>query len=207
MPEKCNVTEGFARICGQINLLSRPTLLVIAGGSCSGKSYLARKLKTTFPDSTLVPLDSFFKSVDDPTLPLNEDKKKIFDRPDSYHIVDFRLAVESLFYGQCAYLPKYNLLQGKVIGGVEKLKASDIVIAEGLFSITMLESLINKANAYIVYMETDYETALNRRIERDTELLGVTKEKVKNIFDTKVMPNHLQFVIPQKNKANLIITN
>jgi uridine kinase len=69
----------------------------------------------------------------------------------------------------------------------------------------MLEDKFDQIEMIKVYLDTDNMVCLNRRIKRDVKLFGVSAEQVRDLFLTKVIPCQLQFVVPQKIKAQILI--
>ena len=127
-------------------LLSDPPdgiMLAIAGGSCSGKSFLAAVLRRNLSDRgitvSVLPLDNFFKDKDDPDIPRDSAGRKLFDVPDSYRHCLFRLCAEQLSSGMDVYIPDYRKATNSILSDRgEKIKHCPRRIAEGLFVIDFL---------------------------------------------------------------------
>lgn len=194
---------GFEALRILIKNQTRPTLIAIAGASCSGKSYLAESL-SHLGVSMVVPLDNYFRDRDDPDLPRDESGRMIFDLPDSYLVQQFIRDVYLLLHGQPVMLPQYDkktnrqLPPGVLIGGNFK-----IIIAEGLFAISLLGGL--KHRMIKVYLDVDQQICLDRRIKRDTVAFGVAPARVEEIYQQKVLPYLRQYVFCQQQQADIII--
>lgn len=206
MPSK----EALQNIIALISGANGKALIVIAGGSCSGKSYFADKLsseldKLSMPNS-VVHLDNYFKDLDDPSLPRSESGRRLFDDPNSYHMFDFIFDVSKLISGKAIRMPAYDKAVCKrIVGSEMSVEPSNIIIAEGLFAISMLRCLesIEKIN---VFIDASESLRLDRRIKRDALKYGISEDKIRKTFLEKVEPCHLRYVEPQKNQARIIIS-
>lgn len=203
-----NVEDGLAYVVALVSKLRSPSLILIAGGSCSGKSYLAVKLKERFfahnKSTEIVQLDYYFKDLNDPTLPKNTDGRRLFDLPESYHLLEYKLAVARLVNGLEINVPNYDFATSRRLNGFgPQIEPAEVIIAEGLFAISVL--CPDYPSALKIYIDTDQELCLERRISRDTIRYGVSREVVKNNFISKVLPYHLKMVEPQKLETDVVI--
>ena len=202
--------EGFERVIGIIKDINKPTLLAIAGGSCSGKSYLNEALLDTSFNQFVhklssVPLDNFFRDIDDPNLPKNEEDRRVFDVPNSYHHQEYLGCLKMLLKSEDVLIPKYDIRDNKrILGQTISVEARPVIVTEGLFTI-LLASEIPNAKRINVFVEADDDTRLQRKIARDTKRYGISQDKVTEIFHCKVLPYHNMFVQPQINQAHLVI--
>lgn len=198
---------GITELMAILSQTSKPVLICVAGGSCSGKTYFSEQLEREARQHnsvSIISLDYYFKDLDDVDFPKNNEGRRLFDVPNSYYQDEFRLHIGQLFLGQDIWTPDYNFESNKRIGSRGKLVlAGEIIIAEGLFVIAILNNVY--PNVIKVYIEADENVRLERRIKRDTLLYQVSANKVIERFKSKVLPNHVKFVEPQKNYANIII--
>ncbi len=204
---------GFKRleeiIIDNIGRQRPPLLIVIAGGSCSGKTWLADLLKE-YLDSinasgAVVPLDRFFLDRDDPDLPRDRAGRKFWDVPEAFYRGEFQDAVLSLAKRRDAYLPCYDeVLNRRDRKKIYRLRPRPVIIAEGLFAITFLRCLDHK-QMLKVFMAADERTRLNRRIGRDLFKYSLPEEKIREIFNYKVAPCHERYVEPQRFQSDMII--
>ena len=203
-----SVEDGLSYVVALVSKLRSPPLILIAGGSCSGKSYSAVKLKemlVAYNESVgIVQLDYYFKDLNDPTLPKNADGRRLFDLPKSYHLLEYKRAVARLVSGLEINMPNYDFVTSRRLNGLGPLIGpAEVIIAEGLFAISVLHP--DYPSALKIYVDTDQELCLERRISRDTIRYGVSSEVVKNNFISKVLPYHLRLVEPQKSEADVVI--
>ncbi len=197
--------EALAEIKKLAGQSIKSIVIVIAGPTCAGKSYMANKLqdKLGLGMSSLLSLDSYFKDKNDNTLP-KLSGQAIYDEPGSYKQRNFRLAVQQLLLGSAVWVPLYDLERNECTDHAIELKTAQVIIAEGLYAIDFLKS---SKNLIKIYIDIDKELALKRRIRRDTKLYQVSPEIVKHHFELRVWPKVEQYILPQKQIADLIINN
>lgn len=218
MPTKVNWLE----LEKAIQRAPKPVCMAIAGGTCAGKSFLTQQIKGYYRlegrsvfYAQQLPLDAFFRDIEDPLLPHNQLGQAIFDLPSSYHGRDFIQAAATLMGGKkiplpehrSVLIPEYDLESNRVLPkprwGKLVYTPFGVLLAEGIYTIMFLckqpYSLIK------VYVETLEEVMLQRRIARDTKVLGVPVAAVRRVFTEKILPYHQQWVVRQKQWANYII--
>lgn len=200
--------EGLLKIFDALCGPGSRSLVLVAGGSCAGKTYLSDKLKILLerigPSVVLVPLDRFFRDLDDASLPKDAQGRKLFDLPASYHVDEYMAAVGNLVRGEPVHLPCYDLEASKRIeGSGDPVGPARVVVAEGLFAIYLLAELFPESIK--VYVEASEQVRLSRRILRDSARFGVSEEKIKSNYYQKVAPCHNRFVEPQKMLADFVI--
>lgn len=189
-------------------LLKLPIVVVIAGGTCSGKTSLAQELFNSFGSdlSLVISLDNYYKDYRDQTLPRDGDGHFLFDHPQAYRFPELIETVCLLSDGKKSHLPRYDIASNTIVeerGDI--LLPRPIIIVEGLFSLTYLNDLASRFNQLTIYMEVDYNTALARRLERDTKKYGVSKERVEKKFAKNIWPSHNDFVVNQKWQADIVV--
>lgn len=194
-------------------------LILDAGGSCSGKGYLAKILQERIPliqgcrpkTVSIVPMDDCFKNIDDPKLPFI-DGFPIFDVPKSYHLDEIISYVQDLIDGRSIRYPIYDLDNNKrVVGNIQRINPADVLIIDGLFAISGLEPLCNvlvrnaKVSILKVFIDADASTRLKRRTDRDIKY--ASEETIREVFMDRINPLHMYYVQPQSITANIIIRN
>lgn len=200
--------KGLVNLTKSITSSRKPVLINIAGGSCSGKSYFATKLKDRIKElgwqASIIILDYYFRDIDEPDFPKNQEGKLLFDVPESYRKNRFIQDVLKLIEGDDIQMPDYDVSTNKILSDCgETVPANQIIIAEGLFTIDFLNGICS--NTKNVYIDTPEQMCLKRRIERDTQRYNVDSEKVIATWEKKVLPCYHKFVEPQRDLANFII--
>jgi len=185
------------------SLCANPKILIgIAGGTGSGKTTLAEKIHEAFPDnSILISQDSYYK--DTPHLTFEERAKNNFDHPSS---LDFGLLGQDLINlknNQAINQPIYNFhIHGRE-KETKRIEPTDLIILEGilLFAVPEIRDLCDIK----IFVDTDSDTRVLRRIERDMTERSRDFNSVKNQYLTTVKAMHDEFVEPSKKYADVII--
>ena len=178
-------------------------IIGIAGGSGSGKTTLTNRLWKQFgPDEvSVLNHDSYYKRHDE--LPYEERCKLNYDHPDSF---DTPLLVEhlkALRTGQPVKVPIYDYSIHNRTDRTVTVYPAPVIIVEGILifaSPELCEQMDMK-----VYVDTDADVRILRRIMRDVKQRGRTLDSVVEQYLTTVKPMHEQFVEPSKRKADLIV--
>lgn len=191
----------------------KPTLILDAGGSCSGKSFFADKLKEEVSKFgrtiSIIRLDNCFRDIDDPCLP-HIGKIPVFDAPESYHQDEIKKYVSDLINGKSIRYPRYDLDKNKrIIGSTDLIEPADVVIVDGLFAIRELSYLCygyeDRIDIIKVYIEANSDTRLTRLIRRDQQY--AEERTIRSVFINRLLPLHMKHVQGQKRLANLVIEN
>ncbi len=182
---------------------SGPYLIGICGGSGSGKTLVALSvLKALGPEHVLLmEQDSYYKDL--AHLPLEERHHVNFDHPSAF---DNDLLLEHLHIllaGKPVQMPEYDYTRHTRSGKHIEIQPRDVILLDGIliFEDQRLRDLMDIR----VYVETDPDIRLSRRIRRDIAERGRTLETVLEQYETQVRPMHDQFVAPFKRYADIII--
>lgn len=171
-------------------------LIGVAGGSGSGKTTVASNLVKAFKaeDAVLVEQDAYYRELTN--MSLEERAKVNFDHPDS---IEFEL----LKNGVAIERPIYDFTTHSRKEGAVKINPSKIVIVEGIliFAVPEIRELLDVK----IFVDTDADEMILRRIERDMNERGRSFESVKTQYLTTVKPMYLEFCEPSKRYADIII--
>ncbi len=175
----------------------------IAGGTGSGKTSIARNIMHHLPkgSAVLIDHDSYYK--DHPDLPLEERKKLNYDHPDS---LDNELLVRHLHAlraGEAIEKPVYDFVTHSRLPRTERILPAPVIILEGI--LILADENIRNVCDIKIFVDTDADIRVFRRIRRDMEQRGRTFASIREQYYSTVRPMHLQFVEPSKRYANLII--
>ncbi len=178
-------------------------LIGIAGGSGSGKTTLANKLIECFgsDEVSILRHDNYYKRHDE--LPYEERTKLNYDHPDSFDTALLCEHIRALKDGHSIEMPVYDYSQHNRSDQVILVQPAPVIILEGImiFADQELCSLLDIK----VFVDTDADVRILRRILRDVKERGRSLDSVINQYLTTVKPMHEQFVDPSKRKADLII--
>ena len=178
-------------------------IIGIAGGSGSGKTTLALRLKERFGEDEvrLISHDSYYKRHDE--LPFEERCKLNYDHPDAFDN-DLLLAhLKQLRAGHSIQCPVYDYRVHNRSDRTIRIDPAPVVIVEGILLFAVPE-LCDQLDIK-VFVDTDADVRILRRILRDVKRRGRTLDSVINQYLTTVKPMHEQFVEPSKRKADLIV--
>ena len=178
-----------------------PLMIGIAGGSCSGKSSIARRLSTLVGGGLLVlGLDAYYRDFSG----VPEDEIEV-DVPEA---LDDTLLVEQLAVlaaGRPVEKPVYDYAtHSRRPGGGLRIEPGEYVVLEGLFALywPKVRELLDLG----VFVTVDHDTALQRRIERDIRERGRTEASVRTQYRDKVRPNFERLVEPTMRCADLVVS-
>lgn len=183
--------------------MNRPLLIGICGGTGSGKSTVSHEILRSLPEESIaiVEQDAYYK--DQSSLTFEERVKTNYDHPDAF---DTPLLVEhlkKLQAGQAIDKPIYDFSIHNRIKETTRVEPRDIIMLEGI--LILQEPDIRDILDIKIYVDTDPDVRIIRRITRDIKERGRTYESVINQYLNVVRPMHLQFVEPSKRYADIII--
>ena len=174
----------------------------IAGGTGSGKTTLVSNIMTQFEGMvTVLSHDNYYKRHDE--LTFEERSGLNYDEPDA---IETSLMVEhltALRAGQPIDFPVYDFTRHNRSDESIHLEPKPVIIVEGIliFENEPLRDLMDIR----LFVDTDADVRLCRRIKRDVEKRGRTLESVLTQYQTTVKPMHEKYVEPSKKYANLVI--
>lgn len=178
-------------------------LIGVAGGSGSGKTTVASNLVKAFKaeDAVLVEQDAYYRELTN--MSLEERAKVNFDHPDSIEFELLRKHLENLKNEVAIERPIYDFTTHSRKEGAVKINPSKIVIVEGIliFAVPEIRELLDVK----IFVDTDADEMILRRIERDMNERGRSFESVKTQYLTTVKPMYLEFCEPSKRYADIII--
>jgi len=178
-------------------------IIGIAGGTGSGKSTIAKSLlkSASFERAAIIKQDNYYK--DQSHLPYEERVLTNYDHPFAF---DNDLLIEHLTKlrdGESIDMPEYDF---KVHNRKEEtihIEPRDIIILEGI--LIFFDEAIRDLLDIKVFVDTDSDVRIIRRILRDMKERQRSMESVIEQYLTTVRPAHLQFVEPSKRYADIII--
>jgi uridine kinase len=180
-----------------------PFFLGIAGGSGSGKSTIAAAILEALPrgSGVLLEQDHYYRSQSHLSLPERETVN--YDHPDS---LEFDLLLEhlgELAAGRAVTRPSYDFAHHDRAPVGERIEPARVIIVEGILVLT--EERLRQRLDVKLFVDTDADIRLMRRIRRDLEHRGRTFMQVRKQYYETVRPMHIAFVEPSKRFADIII--
>lgn len=177
-------------------------IIGIAGGSASGKTTVASKIKEEFYDHVeLISHDFYYKPHDE--LPFEERAKLNYDHPNAFDTERLIEDIKALKAGNIIERPVYSYIEHTRVDETVKVHPKKVIIVEG-FLIFENHELLDLMDIKI-FVDTDADERLIRRILRDVKERGRSLESVIDQYINTVKPMHEQFVEPTKRNADIII--
>ncbi|CAF4240197.1 unnamed protein product [Rotaria socialis] len=177
----------------------------ICGGSASGKTTVAQHIveKLNVPWVTLLSMDSFYKVLTEEQHEQANMNNYNFDHPDAF---DFDLLIETLKnlkIGKQVEIPLYNFTSHSRESYTKMLYGANVVIFEGIMSFFSIE--IRDILDMKVFVDTDADIRLARRLERDITERGRDIEGVIQQYTRFVKPSYDHYIAPTMTYADIIV--
>lgn len=182
--------------------MDKVIVIGICGGTGCGKSTMIKKIEEEFHERiTLISHDFYYKQHND--IPFEERKSLNYDHPNAFDTDLLIEHIKALKEGKSIFRPVYDFTIHNRVDEVVEMKPAKVVIVEGIliFENKELRDLCDIK----VYIDTDADVRIIRRIARDVRERGRTMESVMTQYLTTVKPMHEQFVEPSKKYADVII--
>ena len=179
------------------------TIIGVAGGTGSGKSTLVKRLQEAFRGEDVATLchDYYYKAH--PELTYEERTKLNYDHPDAFDTDMLVEHIRSLKSNQSIERPVYSFVEHNRTEERVPVKPSKVIIIDGILIFENKE--LRELMDIKVFVDTDADIRLARRILRDVCERGRTMQSVIDQYTTTVKPMHEEFVEPSKKYADVII--
>lgn len=178
-------------------------LIGIAGGTGSGKTTLADKLVDNFGNDEVSILrhDSYYKRHDNMTY--DERSQLNYDHPDAFDTELLCEHIRKLKAGEAVEMPVYDYTIHNRSDEVVLVNPAPVIVLEGI--LIFAEKQLCELMDIKVFVDTDADVRILRRIVRDVKERGRSLDSVITQYLTTVKPMHEQFVEPSKRRADIII--
>ena len=177
-------------------------IIGIAGGTGSGKTTLAEHIAEAFGDKVaVIAHDSYYRAQNDRTY--EERCAQNYDHPDAFETELLCLHLEELTHGRAVDVPVYDYTVHNRSDKTVRVEPRAVIVLEGilLFHSERLRDMMDLK----IFVDTDADERILRRIIRDTKERGRTLDSVIHQYLTTVKPMHDAFVEPYKRYADLIV--
>ena len=183
--------------------MRKPILIGIAGGTGSGKSTVTKEIFKFIDEKNIAVIeqDSYYKDQSD--LSYEARVKTNYDHPFAFDNDLLIKHLKDLLDRKDIEKPSYDFERHNRKIETELVKAKDIIILEGILILT--EKEIRDLLDIKIFVDTDSDVRVIRRILRDIKERGRTLDSVILQYMNTVRPAHLQFVEPTKRYADIII--
>lgn len=181
----------------------RPLIIGIAGGTGSGKSTVAKRVAESLPGAQVafIDMDAYYR--DHRHLTLEERRRVNWDHPDAFDTALLAEHLEALSRGEAIDKPVYDFVSHLRAPETVRIHPADVIVIDGI--LLLVDERVRNACDVKVFVDTDADVRLIRRIRRDMAVRGRPLEEILEQYLHTVQPMHLQFVEPSKRYADLVI--
>ena len=183
--------------------LVKPIVIGVTGGSGSGKTSVSRAIFDHFSGHSILMLEQDFYYKDQSELPFEDRLKTIYDHPFAFDTDLFIKDLQKLIQYESIEQPVYDYSKHTRSDQVIHREPKEVIIVEGI--LILEDKRLRDLMDIKVYVDTDDDIRIIRRIKRDMESRGRTLDSVIHQYLTVVKPMHQQFIEPTKKFADIII--
>lgn len=182
---------------------NKPILIGVTGGSGSGKTSVSRAIFNHFPDHSIMMLeqDSYYK--DQSNLSFEERLNTNYDHPFAFDTDLLITHVEQLMRFESIEKPVYDYVAHTRSAATILQEPKEVIILEGI--LVLADERLRDLMDIKLYVDTDDDIRIIRRIKRDMEERGRTLDSVIEQYLSVVKPMYHQFIEPTKRYADIII--
>ena len=180
-----------------------PFLIGLAGGTGSGKTTVANAIVKRVGQERIAILshDSYYRDFVD--LPKDILDRQNFDHPDSLESELLVRHLKALKQGMVVETPIYDFKVHRRAAESRRVEPRKVILVDGI--LIFAEPELRKLFDVRIYVDTDADIRLIRRLKRDIAERGRSVESVVTQYESTVRPMHMEFVEPSKRYADLII--
>lgn len=184
---------------------NKPFVIGIAGGSGSGKTFFLNCFLNHFTSGevSLVSQDDYYIPVGDMTP--EENKLFNFDLPATIDDALFFKDISALLLGETVFKKEYTFNNPAATPRLLEISSAPIIIVEGLFILHFKE--IHDLLDMKIFIDTEEEIALQRRLKRDLLERGYSEEDILYKWFNHVVPAYREYLLPYKNECHKVISN
>lgn len=183
--------------------MNSTTIIGIAGGSGSGKTSVTNEIMKNLEGHSVALLAQDYYYKDQSHLSFEERLETNYDHPFAFDNDLLIANLNDLRHGKQIEVPTYDYTNHTRSDKTIAFEPKDVIIVEGIFALEnkTLRDLMDVK----IYVDTDADLRILRRLLRDTEERGRTMDSVINQYLNVVRPMHNQFIEPTKRYADIII--
>lgn len=184
--------------------MSKCIVIGVAGGSASGKTSLAKRLKRAFEESNSVIIirqDDYYKNQDYMTM---EERLQVnYDHPFAFDSDLLANHLSLLKRGEKIEKPVYDFIEYTRSSATERIEAHDVIVVEGLF--VLEDALLREQMDIKLFVDTPADVRFIRRLKRDVRDRGRSLDSVITQYLDTVRVMHDLFIEPSKRYADVIV--
>ena len=185
--------------------MSASVVIGITGGSGSGKSSLVEALSQSLGAVQVAVLtqDDYYRPIEQQSK--DSSGKVNFDLPEAIDLARFASGIDELKSGKTITVEEYVFNQSGRKGSTKEIRPAEVIIVEGLF--LLCDDAIRARLDHVVFIESDHQVQLSRRITRDLNDRGYPMSEVRYQWDNHVMPAYRNYLLPFREDCDMIIDN
>ncbi|MDR2867333.1 MAG: uridine kinase [Acholeplasmatales bacterium] len=185
--------------------MNKPYIILVAGGSAGGKTTVVAEIlaKLSNKDILVIKHDDYYKRRDD--LNHEERKKLNYDHPSSLDNELLLTHLQALINGFAVQKPIYDFVLNNRKEEYETITGKEVIIIEGI--LTLENEKLRELADLKIFVDSDDDTRLIRRIKRDIEERGRDLARVIEQYLKTVKPMYHKYIRPSKRYADIIILN
>jgi uridine kinase len=177
-------------------------IIGIAGGSGSGKTTITERLVEAFGNQVaVIRHDDYYKAQTEK--PMEERVKQNYDCPDAFDTDLMAEHISALRKGESIDCPVYDYMVHDRSDKVRKIDPRPVLIIDGI--LVLAEPALRDLMDIKIYVDTDADIRILRRIRRDVHQRNRTMDSVIDQYLATVKPMHEQYVEPSRKHADIII--
>lgn len=183
--------------------MGKPIVIGVTGGSGSGKTSVSKAIWESFSEVSLLLLEQDFYYKDQSHMPFEERLKTNYDHPFAFDNDRFIEDLRTLIQRDSIEQPVYDYANHTRSTETIFRESKDVIIVEGILILN--DPRLRDLMDIKVYVDTDDDIRIIRRIKRDIEKRGRSLDSIIKQYLEVVKPMHQQFVEPTKKYADIII--
>jgi uridine kinase len=178
-------------------------ILGIAGGTGSGKTTVAHNVIAALPVGAAVLIDSDAYYRDRSALPRADREHINYDHPDAFETEFLEAHLVALRASRAVEMPQYDYREHARRRETRSVAPAPVIVVEGI--LVLADERLRAQMDLKIFVDTDADIRLMRRMRRDMEERGRTFAQVREQYSETVRPMHIAFVEPSKRFADLIV--
>lgn len=185
--------------------METPYIVGICGGSGSGKTSFINDLANILPPGSvsIITQDNYYKPIEEQHRDKNGEVN--FDLPGSIDRASLSNDISTLLNGRSIFKSEYTFNNAEKEPELIEVLSTPVIIIEGLFVLHFEE--IRKHMDLKVFLDVPIEAKLERRVKRDAEERGYSRETVLYQWENHVMPAFKAYLEPYSKECDLIVSN
>lgn len=181
----------------------RPIIIGVTGGSGSGKTTVAHAIFDQLHGNSIqiITQDTYYN--DQREMSMAERKRVNYDHPLAFDTDLLVKQIDQLRHNQAVEMPVYNYAEYTRSNETIHVEPQDVIILEGILILD--DKRLRDLMDIKVFVDTDSDIRIIRRIKRDMQERGRSLDSVINQYLATVKPMYHQFVEPTKRYADIIV--